>query len=132
MTTLEVTLSISIAAVIIAAFFICWHYHQAWYDMIYIFKRDRDTLNKITQEGVFDAILDVNKFNEWFKNNKDKDIYAHAGIYLRLDKLSEGHIKNYIRVTTKGMADIDHFKWETIRDFEHAIRDSWQKQLREK
>lgn len=41
-------------------------------------------------------LFNVKKFNEWFNSDKDWSIYAHAGIFLRLDKLCQDHFIEYI------------------------------------
>lgn len=75
------------------------------------------------------TIFNVKNFNNWFKNNKDKSIYAHAGIYLRTDKLSRGHINDYLGVITNGMLCNKDFDEIEIFRFEDKIRESWTKQL---
>ena len=77
----------------------------------------------------FSTIFNVKNFNSWFKNNKDKSIYANAGIYLRTDKLSRCHIDDYLRVITNGMISNKDFDELEIMRFEDKIRESWIKQL---
>lgn len=132
MSTFEATLSICIVFISLSALLAIRYFQTAYYDMGDIWLRDREKIKKLTSEGVFDSILIVDKFNEWFVNNKNPDIYANAGIYLRLDKLCVSHIEDYIRVATDGVLDIDNFNWKVIKDFEIEIRNNWQNQLRAK
>jgi hypothetical protein len=37
----------------------------------------------------------VENFNNWFNAKNNNAEYAHSGIFLRLDKLSESHIQDY-------------------------------------
>lgn len=71
-------------------------------DAIELWMRDKDGVRALAREGVFDSIIDVEKFNNWFNSNKDPNVYAHPGIFLRLDKLSQGHIEDYIWAITRG------------------------------
>jgi len=43
-----------------------------------------------------EIIFNVDNFNFWFNNPNNNAVYAHSGIYLRLDKLSEAHIVDYL------------------------------------
>ena len=92
---------------------------------------DRDyKIKKALQTPLFhSAIFNVKNFNNWFKNNKDRSIYANAGIYLRTDKLSRGHINDYLVVITNGMLSSKDFDELEIMRFEDKIRESWMKQL---
>ena len=44
----------------------------------------------------FYIIFNVDNFNNWFNATDNNAIYAHSGIFLRTDKLSESHIHDYI------------------------------------
>lgn len=89
-----------------------------------------EKIKQLVESGFFDSeIFYVKKFNHWFKNNKDKEIYAHAGIFLRTDKLSRGHINDYIKVITKGLLSSKDFDELLIMKFEDKIRKDWMKQL---
>lgn len=77
-------------------------------------------------------MLDVDNFNRWFNEDKDKEIYAHPGIFLRVYKLSHGHIEDYIRMESKGIANIENFDYKDIVDFEDRIRKDWFKKQEER
>ncbi len=132
MSNFEVILSIGIVFISISALLAIRYFQTAYYDMGDIWLRDIKKIEKLTSEGVFDSILNVHKFNEWFVNNKNPDIYANAGIYLRLDKLCVSHIEDYIWDITDGVLDIDNFNKKVIKDFEIEIRSNWKNQLRAK
>lgn len=78
----------------------------------------------------YSVIFSIKNFNEWFKNNKDESIYAHAGIYLRTDKLSEHHVYDYIGAVTNGLLSGEDFDEDTILMFHRNIRENWMHQLR--
>jgi len=92
-------------------------------------ERDGKIKEALKTQIFYSTIFNVKNFNNWFKNNKDKNIYAHAGIYLRTDKLSRGHINDYLRVITNGMLCNKDFDELEIMRFEDKIRESWMKQL---
>jgi hypothetical protein len=45
---------------------------------------------------VEEIIFNVDNFNIWFKHPENNAVYANEGIFLRTDKLSESHIKDYL------------------------------------
>ena len=77
-------------------------------------------------------LINVSAFNTWFcDDTKSKDIYAHSGIFLRGDKLSEYHIKYYWKSLTNlddstinGIINEFHF---IVYNFENNIRTDWYK-----
>lgn len=92
-----------------------------------------ERFKQLIESGFFDSeIFNVKKFNDWFINNKDKNVYAHAGIFLRTDKLSRGHINDYIKVITNGLLSSKDFDELLIMKFEDKIRKDWMKQLSSK
>lgn len=86
-------------------------------------------LQKLVDDGIFDSILNVNKFNNWFNSPKDESIYAHPGIFLRLDKLSTHHIHEYISTITNGYLKYEDFGQNKMYSFENKIRKNWVKKL---
>lgn len=54
-------------------------------------------------------IFSVSNFNKWFNNQKDPNIYANPGIFLRLDKLSHYTIEQYVK-NCYGI-NIDKYQW---------------------
>lgn len=132
MSNFEVILSVCFVFISMAALIGINYFKNAWYDMMDIWQKDKETIKKIAYDGAFDGILSVDKFNNWFVNNKNPEIYANEGIYLRLDKLSEGHISDYVFDVTRGVVRIDDFNQKTIKNFEIEIRSNWQNQLRAK
>jgi len=132
MTTLEIILSIVLCVVAgIGIYMINW-YREFNDDIMFNWRRDRETVKKLAPNGVFDAILDVDKFNDWFNSDKDKDIYAHPGIFLRRDKLSQHHFEDYIRMTTNGALSFDDFTWKQTQDFEKMVDKDWMKKQGER
>ena len=43
-----------------------------------------------------EIIFNIDNFNIWFRHPNNRAVYANEGIYLRTDKLSESHIKDYL------------------------------------
>lgn len=130
MTNLQIIFLIAIVIVIISKIFILgWFKSTQSKELV---ERDKKT-RELFQLLLFHlTVLNVDSFNNWFQNNKDKSIYAHSGIYLRTDKLSRGHIKDYLRVITNGLLSIEDFNELEIMKFEDKIRVSWIKQLNDK
>lgn len=97
-----------------------------------LWREDRRLLKKLAIRGLFNSILDVDRFNVWFNSDKDPNIYAHPGIFLRLDKFSNSHLEEYIENVTEGLLFYDDFSDEDIRDFYLRIRKDWMKQINAK
>ena len=75
-----------------------------------------------------DIVFNVDNFNEWFNDPNNNAVYAHSGIFLRLDKLSESHIRDYI----KNRFDIKEPDYDKIYEFYYKIRDDWRTKLNER
>ncbi len=89
-----------------------------------IFKKK--TKPEVSSEFSNDIIFNVDNFNTWFNNPNNNALYANPGIYLRLDKLSETHIQDYI----EKCYNIDYTtKQEYIPKFYEDIRNDWRKKL---
>ncbi len=130
MTTFEIILLIVIAIGTLA-FLITIDWFRKFNDsIIELWMRDKDEVRTLAREGVFDSIIDVEKFNNWFNSNKDPNVYAHPGIFLRLDKLSQGHIEDYVWAVTRGAVKYEDFDYEFMQNFEGHIRLDWRNKLR--
>lgn len=70
-------------------------------------------------------VYNVNNFNLWFCNKDNGAVYANTGIFLRLDKLSQSHIEDYLQKTFC----ITEFNHQRICEFEQEIRKDWQIRL---
>lgn len=78
-------------------------------------------------------IFNVDNFNNWFNDPKNGATYAHSGIFLRLDKLSESHIKEYL----KNVYNIDNFGpflWSQpthimVTNFMNNIKNDWKNKI---
>ena len=80
-----------------------------------------------------EIIFNVDNFNIWF-NHKDNDAqYANPGIFLRVDKLSESHITDYL-LKCYGIENpaflFSKPANEMISDFQKEIRTDWLKKLK--
>lgn len=75
-------------------------------------------------------IFNVSNFNNWFNAIDNGATYAHSGIYLRLDKLSESHIYEYIKLCYG--IERDSVEYEKIRKFYEKIRERWVMELNDK
>ena len=79
-----------------------------------------------------EIIFNVDNFNIWF-NHKDNDAeYAHSGIFLRTDKLSDSHITDYL-LKCYGIENpaflFSKPSNEMISDFQKEIRTDWLKKI---
>jgi hypothetical protein len=70
------------------------------------------------------VLFNVDTFNTWF-NDKDNDaVYANSGIFLRLDKLSESHIKDYL-IKCHGISLGEWDFGNDITNFYYEVRKDW-------
>lgn len=72
-----------------------------------------------------DIVYNVDNFNIWFTHKDNGSVYANEGIFLRLDKLSESHITDYL-LKNYGITKFDRQK---IYQFEKSIREDWSSKL---
>lgn len=70
-------------------------------------------------------VYNVDNFNLWFCDTNNGALYANKGIFLRLDKLSQSHITDYLK-KSYGITEIDHQK---VYYFEIDIRKDWYNRL---
>ena len=80
-----------------------------------------------------DIIFNVDNFNKWFNDPNNNAVYAHTGIFLRLDKLSDSHITDYME-KCYGIKDGETFLWsqplfKIISEFIDRIREDWRNKL---
>lgn len=79
-----------------------------------------------------EIIFSVDNFNIWFLHPKNGAVYANPGIYLRLDKLSQSHISDYLEKCYRIENPAFLFSRpanEMISDFEKKIRQDWSQKL---
>lgn len=80
-------------------------------------------------------ILSIKNFNAWFIDPNNGATYANSGIFLRTDKLSQGHFDEYYMSCTN-VDDLEHFKekvtFKVLYDFENSVRDDWLKKIQNK
>ena len=79
-----------------------------------------------------DVVFNVDNFNKWF-NDPNNNAYANPGIFLRLDKLSDSHIIDYME-KCYGIKNGGPFLWsqpvfEMISEFRDRIREDWRNKL---
>jgi hypothetical protein len=82
-----------------------------------------------------EEIYNVENFNNWFNDkNKPKEIYAHPGIFLRTDKLSQSHFEYYFEHCgiENGREYCEGENWYKYKDFENEVIKDWFKKLRER
>ena len=80
-----------------------------------------------------DVVFNVENFNKWFNDPNNNAVYANPGIFLRLDKLSDSHITDYME-KCYGIKNGGPFLWsqptfEMIMDFRDRISADWRKKL---
>ena len=61
-----------------------------------LFRKDVVEEEKFDYSVNEDVIFNVDNFNNWFNDPNNNAIYANSGIFLRLDKLSDSHIDDYL------------------------------------
>ena len=71
-------------------------------------------------------LFNVDTFNTWFNDKNNNAVYAHSGIFLRLDKLSQSHIEDYL-VKCYNLSIFDLNMHEDIVKFHDEIRKDWLK-----
>ena len=132
MTYFELILSIMFVLVVFMSLIIIYNLRNEADDAHINHMSYLQKLYFIAQSGKLDSILNVKDFNEWFNSDKDPEIYAHPGIFLRLDKLSQDHLDSYVQHATEGLLEYGDFDWETMKKFEDKIRKDWMKKNNEK
>ncbi len=75
-----------------------------------------------------DVIFNVDNFNKWFNDPNNNAVYANPGIFLRLDKLSESHILDYM-LKCYGIGNEGH--WDLYKFYEE-IRKDWMNKINNK
>ena len=94
-----------------------------------ILGRDKQTPEKTNKVIPLEEIIfNVYNFNIWFNHKDNGAQYAHSGIFLRADKLSESQIRDYL-LKCYGI-DNPSFLFskpanEMIYNFEKDIRKDW-------
>jgi len=131
MTNFEIFLITIVAILLIVIYFSRKFHIRDWEDINLKLQLERGKLYILTQEGLMDSILSTKKFNKWFNSDKDSSLYAHSGIFLRLDKLSKSHFDNYIKMTTHGYLAYEDFDFVKMLSFEDRVRKNWRKQIDE-
>lgn len=88
-----------------------------------------DKIKNLIDSGFLKPTLNVERFNKWFNSPKDSSVYAHSGIYLRVDKLSQHHIEEYIKSEIMGLVEYELFDLSDLIKFEDDIRKNWIKKI---
>jgi hypothetical protein len=82
-----------------------------------------------------DKVFNVENFNNWFNDTtKSKEIYAHPGIFLRTDKLSQYHFEEYFKFC--GIKNprkfLEEEYWKMYINLEKEVIKDWHKKLLER
>jgi len=82
---------------------------------------------KIPGSDDVNQVLNVDNFNIWFCDPNNNAVYANIGIFLRIDKLDQSQITDYLLKRWNLVAsDIYNESAEKlIREFFNAIRRDW-------
>ena len=99
-----------------------------------LFRRDKDVVEeKFDYSANEDIIFDVDNFNIWFNDPDNGAAYAHKGIFLRLDKLSDSHIDEYL-LSRWGLDNGSFFFSKPYvkmkADLQRDIRKDWLRKLK--
>jgi hypothetical protein len=78
-------------------------------------------------------VFNVDNFNEWFCDPNNNSVYANKGIFLRVDKLSESQIVDYLEKKWS-INNGGSFIWSKpshtmISDFYKEIRKDWMNKI---
>lgn len=95
-------------------------------------KKVEDKFNYSENENV---IFNVDNFNEWFNEPNNGAVYANSGIFLRIDKLGESHVEDYLLKKynlVNGSFLFSKPYREMISDFKRDIITDWQNKLKTK
>jgi hypothetical protein len=80
-----------------------------------------------------DVVFNLDNFNKWFNDPNNNAVYSNPGIFLRLDKLSESHILDYMEkcygIKNGGPMKWSKPHWIMIEDFHNEIREDWRNKL---
>ncbi len=90
-------------------------------------KKETEEVNIIPD----DIIFNIDNFNNWFNDPNNNAVYAHSGIFLRLDKLSQSHIEDYMYKSYRIPINSNEY-YDKISDFYYKIRDDWRAKLNER
>jgi len=98
-----------------------------------ILGRDKQTPEKTNKViPLQEIIFNVDNFNIWFNHKDNGAQYAHPGIFLRIDKLSESHITDYL-LKCYGVENpaflFSKPANEMISEFQKEIRKDWLNKL---
>jgi hypothetical protein len=77
------------------------------------------------------VLFNVDTFNTWFNDPENGAIYANPGIFLRLDKLDESQILDYL-AKCHGLNLSELPFYEEVVKFREAIRKDWMKKINKK
>lgn len=91
-------------------------------NLLNLFSKNQEIKQVVPIDGI---VYNVNNFNIWFQHKDNGAVYANEGIFLRLDKLSESHITDYL-LKSYGITKFNHQK---IYEFEQSIRKDWLSKL---
>ena len=81
-----------------------------------------------------EEVFNVENFNNWWNDtSKPIDIYAHPGIFLRTDKLSQHHFESYFESCGikdgREFIECDMDNWHKYKIFEDEVRKDWFEKL---
>lgn len=116
-----------IALILYGAYLIIKHFKDSYKTFRDANYRNMKNLSVLAEEGKLNRMLSVKEFNRWFNSPKDPRAYVGTGIFLRTDKLSLGHIEDYLEFASKGLVMVDDFEYKDIIEFEDRIRKDWHK-----
>ncbi len=88
--------------------------------------------NDLTNVDI-NEVYNVENFNKWFNDPNNNATYAHSGIFLRLDKLSESHFIEYFE-SYEGIFNGKNigcdYEMTRFSMFKVAVKDDWKEKIR--
>lgn len=81
-------------------------------------------------------VLNINNFNNWFNHPNNNAVYANPGIFLRLDKLSETHVLDYMEkcygINPNLDLDLLYGKKDVVYSFMAEIKEEWKRLIKKR
>lgn len=75
------------------------------------------------------VLFNVDTFNTWFNDKDNGAEYAHSGIFLRLDKLSENHLIDYFKKCHNIDNIFDFYSHDNVYFFMEGIKNDWRNKI---
>ena len=96
--------------------------------IINLFRSTTEQEIKVHGSDDVNVVFNVDNFNKWFCDPNNNAVYANKGIFLRLDKLSNAHIEDYI-LKRFNLKIYDSVAEKVIHQFKNDIEEDWKNKM---